>query len=212
MHDSYNYTSQKNILTPDEQVKAWICRAKDGDGESLGHLIAACQGYLMSIARQCVPQSLNSKVDPADLLQETALDVHRGFACFKGDSLQELCSWMRRILLNNYSGIQRRFHGTIRRDIHRELVDGRNHSSPDELADSRPTPSQLAIGLELRVQIFEAIDRLPDDMKAAILLRHREQLTFAEIGDRLGRSSDAARKLWGRAIERLERDIRCDSL
>ena len=46
---------------------------------------------------------------------------------------------------------------------------------------------------------------LPADEQAVILLRHFEFLSFEEIGHRLDRSPEAARKLWGRAILRLQR-------
>jgi RNA polymerase sigma-70 factor, ECF subfamily len=46
--------------------------------------------------------------------------------------------------------------------------------------------------------------RLPPDDQAVVLLRHFDCLSFEEIGRRLDRSPDAARKLWGRAIVRLQ--------
>jgi hypothetical protein len=40
-----------------------------------------------------------------------------------------------------------------------------------------------------------------------IELRNRERLTFAEVGQRMGRSAEAARKLWARAIELLRKEM-----
>jgi RNA polymerase sigma-70 factor (ECF subfamily) len=53
-----------------------------------------------------------------------------------------------------------------------------------------------------------AIERLPDDSRLVVLLRHKEHLSFTEIGERLGRSGDAARKLWERAVERLAQEMK----
>ena len=50
-----------------------------------------------------------------------------------------------------------------------------------------------------------ALSRLPDDEQAVIVLRHFESLSFQEVGHRLDRSPEAARKLWSRAIARLQR-------
>jgi RNA polymerase sigma-70 factor (ECF subfamily) len=211
MHEIYNPTPTKNTLNRTDQANASIRRAKAGDRESLGQLIATCEPYLMSIARKCIPRSLSAKVDAVDLLQETAIDVHRGIAFFEGDTLQELCGWMRQILTNNSAGMRRRFLGSLKRDIGREVPDCHNYATAERLADSCPTPSQIAIGCELRVRLLEIIDQLPSDQKTAIILRHRERLTFTEIGKQLGRSGDAARKLWARAVERVERDLRHDS-
>jgi DNA-directed RNA polymerase specialized sigma24 family protein len=45
-------------------------------------------------------------------------------------------------------------------------------------------------------------------MKRAIVLRNREHLSFAEMSLLLGRSIDATRKLWVRAIERMQAELR----
>ena len=48
-----------------------------------------------------------------------------------------------------------------------------------------------------------ALDAMPEDYRQAIMLRNWERLSFAEIGQQLGRSEEAARKLWTRAVLRL---------
>jgi DNA-directed RNA polymerase specialized sigma24 family protein len=45
-------------------------------------------------------------------------------------------------------------------------------------------------------------------MKQVILLRIHERRSFAQIGLTMHRSAEAARKLWGRAIRRLEQKLR----
>lgn len=56
--------------------------------------------------------------------------------------------------------------------------------------------------------LLAALGRLPDDYRRVIAWRQQEQLSFEEIGQRMQRSPDAARKLWARAIERLKRELR----
>ena len=51
-----------------------------------------------------------------------------------------------------------------------------------------------------------AIEKLPDDYRRAITLRLDQSLTFQQIGQELGRSEEAARKIWVRAMECLRRD------
>ena len=53
----------------------------------------------------------------------------------------------------------------------------------------------------------DALAQLPDDYRQVITLRHQEQRSFEEIGILLGRSSEAVRKLWSRAIERLKQEL-----
>jgi hypothetical protein len=45
-------------------------------------------------------------------------------------------------------------------------------------------------------------------MQRVIHLRHRDNQSFAEIGARLGKSADAAGKVWAKALERLQRELR----
>jgi RNA polymerase sigma-70 factor (ECF subfamily) len=52
-----------------------------------------------------------------------------------------------------------------------------------------------------------ALGRLPADYRQVITLRYHEQLSFEEIGRLLQRSPDAARKLWARAVERLQEEL-----
>jgi DNA-directed RNA polymerase specialized sigma24 family protein len=40
-----------------------------------------------------------------------------------------------------------------------------------------------------------------------VIWRHVAQLSWDEIGLRMGNTADAARKVWGRAIQQLRRDL-----
>ena len=51
------------------------------------------------------------------------------------------------------------------------------------------------------------MSQLPEDYREAILLRHRENLSFVEIGSRMLKSEDAARKTWTRAINQLQQEL-----
>ena len=50
--------------------------------------------------------------------------------------------------------------------------------------------------------------RLPPDYRDVLYLRYWEGLSFVQIAGRIGRSADAVRKLWYRAIERLQAELR----
>jgi RNA polymerase sigma-70 factor (ECF subfamily) len=56
--------------------------------------------------------------------------------------------------------------------------------------------------------VQQAIDRLPDDYRRVLILRHQESRSFVQIGAALDRSEEAARKLWFRAIESLRDELR----
>jgi DNA-directed RNA polymerase specialized sigma24 family protein len=51
------------------------------------------------------------------------------------------------------------------------------------------------------------LERLPPDYLQVIQWRQWDELPFTEIARRLERSVDAARMLWWRAIERLQKEM-----
>jgi RNA polymerase sigma-70 factor (ECF subfamily) len=57
-----------------------------------------------------------------------------------------------------------------------------------------------------------AVERLPEDYRQVLLLRCRDGCSFDEIGNLMQRTSNAAQKLWMRALERLQRELggECD--
>jgi RNA polymerase sigma-70 factor (ECF subfamily) len=52
-----------------------------------------------------------------------------------------------------------------------------------------------------------ALERLPEDYRLALLLRYQEQRSFDDIGRLLDLSPNAARKLWLRAVRRLQQEV-----
>ena len=65
----------------------------------------------------------------------------------------------------------------------------------------------LAAQREEEALMRAALDRLPERMRQAVLWRHHEGCGFDEIGRRIGCSDVAARKLWLRAMDRLQREF-----
>jgi DNA-directed RNA polymerase specialized sigma24 family protein len=60
---------------------------------------------------------------------------------------------------------------------------------------------------ERRRIVARAMRRLPQDYARVINLRHRRSLPFPQAAKELGRSEDATRQLWARAVERLSAEI-----
>jgi RNA polymerase sigma-70 factor (ECF subfamily) len=61
---------------------------------------------------------------------------------------------------------------------------------------------------EEETALQKALDRLPERMRQAVLWRHNEDCSFDEIGRRLGCSNVAARKLWLKALQQLQAELR----
>jgi RNA polymerase sigma factor (sigma-70 family) len=52
-----------------------------------------------------------------------------------------------------------------------------------------------------------ALTALPELSRSAILLRHRDNLSFAQIGAVLGQSEAIARRTWARAVDKLQLEL-----
>jgi RNA polymerase sigma-70 factor (ECF subfamily) len=194
-----------------------IRQARGGTTDALGQLLARYGNYLGLLARVQVGRRLQGKVDPADLVQETFLEAHRHFAGFRGQSEPEVAAWLRQIMAGVLGNMLRRYLGTQGRDVRleRELAGELDQSSQAldrGFADPGPTPSKLAAGRERAVLLADALGRLPADYREAIILRNLEELPFAQVAKRMGRSEDAVQKLWVRALARLRATMDAEEL
>lgn len=176
--------------------------ARNGTDSDVGRLLESTRRYLLLVANRSLDAQLQQKCAPSDLVQETFVDAHRDFEQFAGTSEGELFAWLRQILIHKASHARGKYLGTAKRNVAKEqsLVDLSN------VAGKQPTPSVLAMGTERRRQLSDALQQLPADYRQVIEMRSFERLAFAEIGNHMGRSEDAATKLWCRAIEKL-RDV-----
>ena len=95
-------------------------------------------------------------------------------------------------------------------ELAREVSLDSGHSSRtmvNALAADRTSPGGQAVRREEEAALLAALDRLPERMRFAVLWRHHEGCSFDELGRRLGCSNVAARKLWLRALEQLQREL-----
>ena len=188
----------------------WLPAARAGSPEALGRLLEECRHYLLRIAGRGLDPGLKVKGGASDLVQETFLEAQRDFAGFHGESDAELRAWLRQLLLNNLANFRRRYRATGKRQIRREvpLEAGSSTVNPArEVAGDIPTPSQAAMEHEEAEAVRRAMDRLPDAERQVLILRHHEERTFEDIGRLMNRSTNGARTLWLRAVERLNQEL-----
>jgi RNA polymerase sigma-70 factor, ECF subfamily len=175
--------------------------ARDGSEATVWDLLAFCRGYLMQIATQRLDGSLRAKANPSDLVHETLLEAYRDFADFRGQSEAEWLAWLRQLLIHNLANFERRYFGTAMRRVQREVS---LTIGADALPAPGPSPSSVLIASERERTVERQLERLPEDYRLVILWHDRDGLPFDEIGRRLRRSADAARRLWSRAVDRLQ--------
>lgn len=185
---------------------ALFTAARQGSREAWGELLDSCRPFLLAVANEELDDVVRSKAGASDVVQETCLEAHRDFAQFSGRTQDELRRWLRRILKNNLANVRRSFLNTARRSVQHEVsLDGDSSPGRPEhllVADST-SPSGRAIHREHEELLQQALQNLPPDYQQVLILRHRDQRSFHDIGQAMDRSPDAARMLWWRAFERL---------
>ena len=198
------------MTEPDGRAAQWLPAARAGSPEALGQALEACRDYLLRIAQRELGPDLQAKGGASDLVQVTVLDAIRDFAHFHGNTDTELLQWLRRLLRNNLADFTRQYRDTAKRQIGQEVRLEGGDSSAERgggLAAAWPSPSGEAMANEQAEAIRRAVERLPDDYRRVIVLRYQEERGFEDIGELLGLTANAARKLLLRAVERVQRDL-----
>ncbi len=159
--------------------------------------LESCRRFLLAVANEELPKDLRAKGGASDLVQQTLAAAIRSEHQFRGQSIGELRAWLRAILRSELAAFRRRYCGTAARDVSQEL-----HLNAT-FAPHTETPIHAAMRAETNQRMADAVEQLPDAYRRAVLLRVDDSLSFAEIGHRLGRTEEAARKLFTRALDHL---------
>jgi RNA polymerase sigma-70 factor (ECF subfamily) len=184
-------------------LEQWIAEARQGSRAALDRLLEACLPYLRMAAHRVLGAALRSRLDAADVVQETLIEACRDFPCFRGNTEKSFFAWLRQILHNNLTNERRRHIAAAMRSVRSEVP--LNQMALSQLRDIAQgewdSPSKQAQAQERSEALERALLQLPEKYRQVLLLRTWEELTFAEVGERLHCSAGAARKLWGRAAK-----------
>jgi RNA polymerase sigma-70 factor, ECF subfamily len=186
------------------------CSSRSLGIDASTQLIESCRRYLLLVANRELDGDLRAKVGPSDLVQDTLLEAQRELGKFQGDDEADMRAWLRRILLHNVANIRVRYRASKKRDVGREIsIDGDPHGvAGNRLVSVEPSPSNCVAAQELNDDLARAVSSLPDHYREAIRLRHQENCSFEEMGRRMGRSAEAARKVWARGVEQLREHLK----
>lgn len=167
--------------------------------------------WLRLLANQAVPVALQPRCDPSDIVQQTLAEAWRSKEACRGETESQRQAWLRGILGNVLAG-QQRFHlGTAARSVDREQ---RVHDSLvatslrlQGFIANDASPSEKAQNAEMGLVVADALDRLSDEYREVLWLRHFEDLSHEEIARKMNRSSAAVRMLWVRALAALKKQM-----
>lgn len=199
-----NKLNSESEFSKDDEFQQLIQHAQLGDPTAVGELLSRYRNYLLLIANEGVNREIQAKVAPSDLVQQTMISAQQNIGQFRGQSEDAFRAWIRQILKNDILDNERKYRKSKRRQVGRENSINDSLYGFPQLAGELRSPSSDAQLREQAVLLQQAISNLPDEYQTVIELRNWQEFSFAEIGKQMDRSEEAARKLWYRAVVKLE--------
>jgi RNA polymerase sigma-70 factor (ECF subfamily) len=166
-----------------------VAAAIDGDRAAFDELVRATYADAYTLAFRLT----GNEEDARDVVQDAYLRAYKGLKKFRGDA--SFSTWLYRITANCASSHMSRRIRNRHDDIDDEhgLIDDRPEVDPELRADAAAERQRLA----------EALQALPPDMRAVVVLRDVYDLPHEAIAAELGISEGAAKVRLHRARKKL---------
>ncbi|HZU99856.1 MAG TPA: sigma-70 family RNA polymerase sigma factor [Planctomycetota bacterium] len=179
---------ETTLPEPDAAESALVARARAGERVALEEIVRLHAGTVYRIVAGYVPRD-----EAEDATQEVFVRIQQGLPAFEGRS--RLATWIHRIATN--VGLRR--IRTRRRKPPPHSIDGVDAAAPGA------SPLDATSDEELREAFRLALDALPGEQRAVVVLRGIEGLPFEDVASALGIPLPTAHSRMARACERLRR-------
>ena len=187
------------------QESALIAELKAGSEEAYAWLVGEFHQPVYSV----VYRILTDPADAADTAQEVFLKIFRGMKYFHGES--SLKTWIYRIAIHEASNRRRWWFRHKSKETSMEPTENYNAEQPlsnsvnAALVDKHKSPFENAADREIKARVEEALRKVSEPYRTAIVLRDIEELSYEEIAEitqvslgtvksRITRGRDALRK------------------
>jgi len=161
-------------VTTKETDQQLVKRAQKGDTRAFDLLVLKYQGRLAALVARYVQDS--SEVE--DVVQEAFIKAYKALSKFRGDSA--FYTWLYRIATNaakNYLVTRGR-----RPSADVDVSDAEFIEEAESLRESE-TPESHLFGQELADVVSSTLASLPEELRAALMLREFEGMSYEEIAD-----------------------------
>ena len=174
--------STSPVDSPEPEIE-WMARIREGDMEALRLLVETHQARIIGT----ISKMLGSDAESEDLAQQVFIRVWKSAPRYKPTA--KFTTWLFRITRNLvFNELRRKRHFA---DQAEEIPE------PTERADKEP--DQVLLGEELQLAIQDAINRLPESQRMAIILRRYEEMPYEEIAKVMGTTIPAVKSILFRA-------------
>jgi RNA polymerase sigma-70 factor (ECF subfamily) len=202
-------------LPPDDRSESQLIRrAAGGDQQAWAELLTANRPRLRRMVALRLHPQLQGRIDPSDVIQEAYLDATAGLAEYAARAEMPFFLWLRWLTGKRLTTLQRKHLGCQNRDAAREVSIDRGaipQASSAVLAAQllglHTSASEVAMRLERKARLQEAIEAMDPLDREILVLRHFEELTNAEAAQTLNLNESAASKRYIRALRRLKKAL-----
>ena len=175
---------------------------------SIEQVIQAYYLSLINVAQDLIHPAMQSKIAPADLVQESILAAYAKSGQLYGKSSQQLKIWLLSILMNKYKQQRRNIkrHGEISLDDMNPPSNSNSGSS--NLRDTDPVSPQEMNSVdqkEMAAIVIQCVNHLPAKLSVVLLMKLQEGLNLVQIASRLNIEKNTAQRRYARALEQLRK-------
>jgi len=153
---------------------------------SFDGLVEAHAGELLGFLQRM----LQDRQEAEDVLQESFLRAYRAFPRLNADAHHR--GWLYRIAIN-----------TARTQLGRRRPESLPPEALDDLAGEENTPEDQHMQGDLMAAVYQAVEALPQQQRAALLLRMFQGLEYDVVAEALGCNSETARAHVYQAVRKL---------
>jgi len=146
-----------------------------GDPDAFGVLVSRHRDRLWAVALR----TTGNPEDAADALQEAMISAFRRADSFRGDAL--VTTWLHRIVVNACLDRLRRNKVRAAQPLPDDLDEYAGRGAVLAADDRATDPEEQAVIAERRSAVLSALDQLPPDQKAAIVLVDLEGFPVEEV-------------------------------
>ena len=195
--------TDESRLTDEDLVR----RVRAGDEAAARLLFERHLPALRARARARLPAAIRGKVAESDVIQDAWLAAFLDVGKFEDRGDGSFGRWLRGIVENKIREEAHRHLDAAKRDARRDarLLTDEARSIPSH---GQSSPSEAAMAGESAAELRSVIESLPEDHATVLRLVYLDGLTLVQAGERMGRSADAVRKTYGRALTRLAEKMR----
>ena len=186
-------------MTASDADQQLVQRAQRGDLRAFDLLVLKYQGRIAAL----VSRYVSDAGEVEDVTQEAFIKAYRALGKFRGDSA--FYTWLYRIAANaakNHLVAKGRRPGADA-----TIEDAEGFDEGGMLSESA-SPEALAMGGELAEAVESALNALPGELKAALVLREFDGLSYDDIADVLGCPVGTVRSRIFRAREAVDQRVK----